>query len=38
MFQNFSRKAHRLDENIKMDVKEVGWEGMNWSHVAQGGD
>jgi hypothetical protein len=24
--------------NIKMDLKEIGWEGMNWIHLAQDWD
>jgi hypothetical protein len=23
-----------MEDNIKMDLKEVGWEGMNWIYVA----
>jgi hypothetical protein len=23
-------------ENIKMDLREIGWEGMDWMHLAQG--
>jgi hypothetical protein len=23
------------DDNIKMDLKERGWEGMNWTYLAQ---
>jgi hypothetical protein len=24
-----------LEENIKMDFREVGWGGMDWRHVDQ---
>jgi hypothetical protein len=24
-----------LEDNIKMNVKEMGWEGMDWIHMAQ---
>jgi hypothetical protein len=24
----FGRSRHRMEDNIKMDVKEVGWDGM----------
>lgn len=23
------------DDNIKMDLKEMGWVGMDWSHLTQ---
>jgi len=26
------------EDNIKMDVKEMGWEGMDWIHIAQDRD
>jgi hypothetical protein len=26
---------HRWEDNIKMDLREVGWEGMDWSDLAQ---
>lgn len=26
---------HRLKENINMEFKEVGWEGMNWIYLGQ---
>jgi hypothetical protein len=29
---------HRWEDNIKMDLKEVGWEGMEWIHLAQSRD
>jgi hypothetical protein len=24
---------HRWEDNIKMDMKETGWEGMDWIHL-----
>jgi hypothetical protein len=27
-----------LEDNIKMDLKEMGWEGMDCMHMAQGRD
>jgi hypothetical protein len=30
----FERLRHRCENNIKMDVKETGYEGMNWTQVA----
>jgi hypothetical protein len=29
---------HRWDDNIKMDVWEIRWEGVYWIHVAQDRD
>jgi hypothetical protein len=28
----------RREDNIKMDVNEIGWEVVNWIHVAQDRD
>jgi hypothetical protein len=25
----------KLEDNIKIDLKEMGWEGVNWIHLAQ---
>jgi hypothetical protein len=30
----FGRSMRRLKDNIKMDLKEVGWEAVNWILVA----
>jgi hypothetical protein len=32
------RHRHRWKANIKMDLKEVGQEGMDWLHLAQDRD
>jgi hypothetical protein len=29
------RPRHRRVDSIKMDLREVGWSGMDWSHLAQ---
>jgi len=29
------RPRHRWEDNIKMDLQEVGCEGMDWNNVAQ---
>jgi len=29
---------YRWEDNIKMYVKDVGWEGMDWIDVAEDGD
>jgi len=32
------RPGHRLEENIKMDIKKLGWAGMDWIDQAQDRD
>jgi hypothetical protein len=32
------RPRHRWEDNIKMDLRELGWEGVNWIHLAQDKD
>jgi hypothetical protein len=32
------RPTRRWEDNIKMDVAEMGWEGVDWVHLAQGWD
>jgi hypothetical protein len=29
------RPRRRWEDNIKMDLQEVGWEGMDWFDMAQ---
>jgi hypothetical protein len=37
--QNSTQKPkHRWEENTRMDLREVGWEGIDWRHLAQDGD
>jgi hypothetical protein len=31
----FRRHMYRWENNIKMDLKETGWEGLDWTHLAQ---
>ena len=31
------RPKRRWEDNIKMDLQEVGWGGMGWIAVASGG-
>jgi hypothetical protein len=31
------RPMHRLEDNIKMDHKEIRWEVVNWIHLAENG-
>jgi hypothetical protein len=32
------RPRRRWENNIKMDLQEVGWEGMDWTELAQDRD
>ena len=32
------RLIRRLEENIKIELKKRGWEGMEWIHLAQDRD
>jgi len=27
-----------MEDNIRMDLREVGWEGVNWIHLTQDRD
>jgi hypothetical protein len=28
----------RWEDNTGMDIREIGWEGVDWMHMAQEGD
>ena len=32
------RPKHRKKDNIKMDIKEKGYKGMKWIHLARNGE
>jgi hypothetical protein len=32
------RPRHRWEGNIRMDLREIGWEGADWIHLAQDKD
>jgi hypothetical protein len=32
------RPRHRLVRNIKIDLREIGWDGMDWINLAQDRD
>jgi hypothetical protein len=34
----FERTRHRWEDNLKMDLHEVGWGGMDWIDLAQDRD
>jgi hypothetical protein len=29
------RPRHRREDNIRIDLREVGWKGVDWIHLAQ---
>jgi hypothetical protein len=32
------RRRHRWEDNIKMDLREIGWGGMDWIDLSQDRD
>jgi hypothetical protein len=32
------RPGHRWDDIIRMDLREIGWEVVDWNHLAQNRD
>jgi hypothetical protein len=32
------RLRHKWEDNIRMDFREVGWEGVDWMHLARDRD
>jgi hypothetical protein len=36
--KKLGRPRHRWEDNIKIDLQEVEWGGMNWSDLAQDKD
>jgi hypothetical protein len=34
----FGIPRHRWEDNIRMDLREIGWEGVNCIHVVQNRD
>jgi hypothetical protein len=32
------RPRHSWEDNIRMNLKEIGWEGVDWSHLVQNRD
>jgi hypothetical protein len=35
--ESLGRSRHRW-EDVRMDLREVGWEGIDWMHLAQNRD
>jgi hypothetical protein len=38
MKRQLRRPTRRLEDNIRMDLRETGWEGVEWIHLAQDRD
>jgi hypothetical protein len=36
--KHFGRPRRSLEDGIRMDVGEIGWEGVDWMHLAQDTD
>jgi hypothetical protein len=36
--RSLERRRRRWVDNIKMDLREIGWGGMDWIHLAQDRD
>jgi hypothetical protein len=33
--RSLGRPRHIWEDNIRMDLREIGWEGVDWMHLAQ---
>jgi hypothetical protein len=38
MKRPFGRERRRLEDNIKMELREIMWEAVSWMHLAQDRD
>jgi hypothetical protein len=36
--RSLGRPRRRWEDNIKVDLREIGWAGMDWINLAQGRD
>jgi hypothetical protein len=36
--RQLERHRHRWEDNIKMDLREIGWGGIEWIHLAHDTD
>jgi hypothetical protein len=34
----FGRPRHRWGDNIRMEIREIGWEAVDWIHLARDTD
>jgi hypothetical protein len=32
------RPRHKWEDNIRIDLREIGWEGVDWMHLVQDRD
>jgi hypothetical protein len=33
--RDYLRTRHTWKDNIRLDLREIGWEGVDWNNVAQ---
>jgi hypothetical protein len=33
--RHLGRPRYRWDDNVKMDLRQIGWDVVDWIHVAQ---
>jgi hypothetical protein len=33
--RSLGRPRRRWEDNIRMNLREIGWEGVDWTHLAQ---
>jgi hypothetical protein len=36
--RSFRSSSHRWENNIRIDIREIGLEGMDWNHLTQDWD
>jgi hypothetical protein len=36
--RQLGRPRHRWEDNIKMDLREIWWEGVDWMYLVQNRD
>jgi hypothetical protein len=36
--RSLERPRHRCEDGMKIDLKEIGWRGVDWIHLAQDRD
>jgi hypothetical protein len=36
--RSLGRPRRRWEDNTRMDLREIGWDGMDWINLAQDGD
>jgi hypothetical protein len=32
------RPTHKWEDNVRMDLRDIGWEGVDWVHLADDRD